>query len=573
MSSPEQPCTTPPDSPCNMPPRDSPIAHFSSTAMAAFPSTTANPPPTGFSLDYLTAAAPYHLRPNDAAPPAPAPRVCIIGAGGGTEIGMALFHHSADITALESNPQIIATLTGPLADRGGNIYSQPGVHPLSLEARGFFASNPGQFDIIEIPPIGGFGASGSGRAAAQENYLYTTQSIALMIDHLSPTGVLAITRSVQSPPREELRSFDLAVQTLHLKNIDPVAHLAMIRNPYTTTVLVFQQAIEPPQIAQLRDFCKNRSFDLCYLPGLQSADTTIFHKPDHNFYFTGPQALLGTPEQRAAFLAAYPFQLAAPTDDRPYFFAFFKFSFLDQLRDKYGAGFHAFLEIGYLLVAAALIQTILLGILFVLLPMSPGLGKLRKARGKFACLSFFLMIGLGFMLLEMGFVQKLVLYLAHPIYSAAVVIASFLVFAGLGSHTSGQWHAAPRKIITLAVSALIALALLYLLAMDPWLHLTQSWPMFARCIIAAITIAPLAFAMGHLLPIGLKRAAEANPLLVPWSWAINGFASVVATSATPLLAMQFGFTNLVLMALTCYALAALAFHLIPAGTVVILGEN
>ena len=173
------------------------------------------------------------------------------------------------------------------------------------------------------------------------------------------------------------------------------------------------------------------------------------------------------------------------------------------------------------------------------------------------------MLGLAFMLLEMGFVQKLILYLAHPIYAAAVVIASFLVFAGLGSQFSNSWRRAPTTIITAAIAAIILLALAYLVALDPWLALSQSAPVPTRCLIAAVTIAPLAFSMGHLFPLGLQRAAQNHfRSLVPWSWAIsNGFASVTATTAAPLIAMRFGFSRLVLLSLACYFLAALLFRL------------
>jgi len=112
-----------------------------------------------------------------------------------------------------------------------------------------------------------------------------------------------------------------------------------------------------------------------------------------------------------------------------------------------------------------------------------------------------------------------------------------------------------------AVTATVSLSLLYLAGLDAWLSLTQSWSVLARCLIAALTIAPLAFAMGHLFPLGLQRLA--HPGLVPWSWAVNGFASVVAAAAAPLLAMRLGFSCVVLVAVACYALAGILFPRIP----------
>jgi hypothetical protein len=521
--------------------------------------------------DFRTAAAPYHLRPNLAPP-----KVCIIGAGGGVEIGLATFHQSPDITALEFNPQIIHAMTGPLANRGGSIYSAPGVHILNQEARGFFASTSASFDIIEFPPVGGFGAAGSD--ATQESYFYTTDSLRLMFQHLSPTGILALTRGISRPPREELRAFDLAAQTLRAENLDPAQHLAMIRGNFSCTILLSKQPLSAPQLAALHTFCHQKGFDPCYFPGITFQDANPTFDPsakspeygDYNivdlpYYFSGPQALLNLQyfdeaPTRENFLATYPFDISAPTDNQPYFFHTFRWSSYPQLKKEYGEGIHIFLEVSYVMLLVALSQAVLLAIILILLPLAPGIKTLRLAQGKPTTLAYFAMLGLGFMLLEMGLVQKLVLYLAHPIYSAAVVIASFLVFAGIGSTLCRRWHAAPARIITLAAATVVAISAVFLLALDNWLSLTQSWPMGPRCLIAALTIAPLAFAMGHFFPLGLKHTADASPALVPWSWAINGFASVVAAAAAPLLAMRLGISSLTLAAIACYTLAALLFH-------------
>ena len=167
------------------------------------------------------------------------------------------------------------------------------------------------------------------------------------------------------------------------------------------------------------------------------------------------------------------------------------------------------------------------------------------------------------MVLEIGFLQKLILYLAHPIYSAAVAIAAFLVFAGVGSQISARRQASPRRILLLAGGAVAGLSLLYVFVLDEWFALTQMCPLSVRVLIAAGTIAPLALAMGHMFPTGLRAVGGSRPALIPWAWAVNGFASVAATAAAPLLAMEIGFRRLTLLAVGCYALAALLARFLP----------
>jgi hypothetical protein len=501
--------------------------------------------------DYTTAAAVYHLRKR--------PEVCIIGAGGGADIGLAAFHRGERIVALEINDQVIDAMGGPLKSRGGGIYNRPGVTVLNREARGYFASAGESFDVIQLPMIDAFGASGAGLYATRESYLYTVEAMAEMYDNLADDGVLAITRWARTPPRDELRIFDTAAEMLRGRGGDPGGRLAMIRSWATVTVMVFRQPITPGEAGAIGKFCADRSFDLCYLPGLDKSQANRHHLLDEPYYFQAATALLGP--QRAEFLDDYIFAVDATTDDRPYFFHSFRWRAMDEFKRQLGGASPAFLEVGYLMIVAALAQAIVLGVLLVVLPLTPGIGALRGCKHRAASLGFFTMVGAGFMLLEMGFFQKLILYLAHPIYSAAVVIAAFLIFGGVGSWISRLWPFAPRRLAAAAAAAVAALGLLYLAAMDSWLGLTQSQTPVVRFIIAALTIAPLAVVMGHVFPAGLRHLGRSESKLIPWAWAANGFASVVATVAAPLVAMSFGFTVLTIAAVACYLLAGLLFHI------------
>jgi hypothetical protein len=496
-------------------------------------------------LDYTTGAVAYHLRPQ--------PRVCIVGAGGGADIGLALYHQSAAVTALEMNRQVIDLMIGPLAVHGGGVFRAAGVTVVNREARGYFASPGPAFDLVQVPPLEAFGAAGAGLYASQESYLLTVEAFGAMLDRLDAGGVLSVTRWVRTPPREELRVFDTAAQALRRRGEDPAGRLAMIRSWATATVLVFEQPIRAGEAEAVRDFCRRRSFDVSYLPGLEASETNRYHVVDRPYDFEGAQALLAS--RREAFLADYAFDVSAATDDRPYFFHLFRWRALPAMVEQLRGTSRAFLEVGYLMPAAGLAQAVVAAAALMLLPLALRGGGLRKAGGRAAALGYFLALGAGFMLLEMGFLQKWVLYLAHPIYSAAVVIGSFLTFAGLGSLWSRRWRLPPARVAAYAAAAVVGLSLVYLLAMDGWLRWTQGASLPLRCLVAVGTVAPLAAAMGHLFPAGLAQVKEAAPALVPWAWAVNGFASVVATMAAPLAAMEVGLSQLVLAAVVCYGIA------------------
>jgi len=503
--------------------------------------------------DYMTAAVGYRAVAR--------PRVLVIGAGGGVDIGLARSHGSERVVALEINPQVVALMTGPLASRGGGIYTSPGVHVVNQEARGYLTATGESFDLIQLPPLDAFGASGAGLLATQESYLYTVESFEAMLRRLRPGGVLCATRWARTPPRDGLRLLDTAAVALRGMGLPPAPRLAMIRSRTTVTVLASKAPLTPVQIAEIRRFAERRGFDLCWHAGLAADEANRFHVLPRPYYLEGARALLGAGRQR--FLDAYLFEVAAPTDDRPYFFHFFRLGKWTQVSRQLGRRSRAMLERSYLMLWAALAQAMVLAVVLIVLPLAPGIGALRSARGKAATLGLFLALGAGWMLLEMGFLQRLILYLAHPTYSAATAIGGFLIFGGIGSALSRYWRAPPRRVAVWAAGAVVVVAAAYLPTMDRWLALTQAWPLPLRLLIATATIAPLAVAMGHILPAGLRQISGPAPALVPWAWAVNGLASVAATVGAPVLAMSVGFARLLLVAIACYLAAAGLCLLLP----------
>ncbi|GAG31696.1 unnamed protein product, partial [marine sediment metagenome] len=245
-------------------------------------------------------------------------------------------------------------------------------------------------------------------------------------------------------------------QAVRREGLEPSEHVAMIRSWATVAVLVFKETITRVEVDALRDFCGRRGFDLCCLPGLERSDTNRFHVLDRPYYFEGAGALVGP--GRAEFLKQYPFAVAAATDDRPYFFHFFRARAVPFLKEQLGGRSRAFVELGLVMLLAALVQVVLMAVLMILLPLAPRAGRVKFDGATAAALGYFLLLGAGFMLLEMGFLQRLILYLAHPIYSAVAVISSFLVFGGLGSALAGRWRAPRERVAAIAAGAVVGLS-------------------------------------------------------------------------------------------------------------------
>jgi hypothetical protein len=269
------------------------------------------------------------------------------------------------------------------------------------------------------------------------------------------------------------------------------------------------------------------------------------------------RALLGT--GREAWLHNYKFNLRPATDDRPYFFHFFRWRALPELLRLRTQGGVVLLDSGYLVLMATLAQALPFSLLLVLVPLSAGRLPVVARRGRWRPATYFLCLGLAFFFIEIAFIQKLILFVGHPLYAAAVVLCGFLLFAGLGSGLSARL--AVRRCAIEAVVLGIVLISLGLLALLPALPgYSAAWPLLLKMLLSLLLVAPLALAMGMPFPLGLGRLARTQPALLPWAWAINGCASVLGALLATLCAIHFGFRATILAALGLYVLAALVWR-------------
>ncbi len=511
-------------------------------------------------LDCMTSALPFSL--------VNGPRVLILGSGGGMDVLMAKVHEAQHIDAVELDPNVVSLVKETYGDFAGNVYGDGDerfrVH--LAEARGFAARTPESYDLIQVSLLDSFSSSMAGGHALNESYLYTVEALQDYVGHLRPGGYLSITRWLKVPPRDSLKLFATAVAALENLGIsNPGDHLALIRSWMTTTLLIKRGGLTGNDLQRIRAFCLRLAFDLDYCPGIGPDEANRFNVLDHPYLHEGALALLG--KERDAFFRRYKFDVRPATDDRPYFFHFFKWKTLPEILSLRSQGGLPLIEWAYPILVLTLVQALVLSVAFIVFPLflagSTGQSTLSKIRVAF----YFLSLGFAFLFIEMAFIQKFILFLSHPIYSVSAVLCGFLVFAGLGSRVAGIWnqrisdeHSNRRGFLLLFAVGAISLLSFAILQFHPFLlkHFTgfhDAW----RVAIAIVLVAPLAFFMGMPFPYGLSVLAKAGPQWIPWAWGINGCSSVVATVLAPLLAIHFGFNKVIFVAMGLYGLAAALF--------------
>ena len=504
-------------------------------------------------LDQLTSALPYHLKEIEQA--------LVLGAGGGADVLQALYHQVPKIDAVELNPQVIQLVGQHYKSFTGDLYAKPGVQVHVKEARGFVTASDQHYDVIQLALMDSFNASSAGLHALNESYLYTVEALQEYLSHLTPGGYLAISRWVKLPPRDTLKLFATAVAALHNLGIEnPGQRLLLIRGWQTSTLLIKNGDLSADELVVLRRFCQERAFDMAFYPGMTLDEANRYNQLQQPYFFTSAQALLSS--TGAEYLQRYKFNIEPATDDRPYFFHFFKWGQLQEIWGLRGQGGFPLLEWGYLILVVTLIQALLAGAALILLPLVFRRTQLRGGLIRpWRVFLYFGSIGLAFLFLEIAFIQKFILFLSHPLYAVAVVLCSFLIFAGLGSICSCRLVAMWGSLVTLkvAIASISVLGSLFLLLPQTLFPALLQLPELVKIIVAVALIAPLAFFMGMPFPTALARLGSDRPALIPWAWGVNGCASVVSAVLATLLAIHVGFSSVVLVALILYVVAFAAF--------------
>jgi hypothetical protein len=504
------------------------------------------------------------------APPAlanvlrPRGEFAIIGPGGGVDVLRAVANGSPSVTGIEINPIIANTIMrGRYADYALHLYERPEVHIHVTDGRSYLRSTPQQFDVVQMTLVDTWASTAAGAFALSENNLYTVEAFREYFEHLKPDGMIAITRWEFRQPREALRVVSVAMQALHglgvanpARNFIVASQGPLNEDGISVVVLAkktaFTEEEESSVQAHLDD---NDELVPLYLP----SDPAVW-QAGHN-----PFAALIASNDPYGFAKSYAYNVAPVTDNAPFFFLTLKAGQVlgpQALR----RGIDWKVNLGVLVLILVLIISLAAVLGFLVLPLA-----LRGGRQSPLPLLYFVAVGLGYILVEIAFIQRFVLFLGHPTYALTVVIFLLMLSSGAGSLFSLRWL--PRTEMAwmpllFVIFALVANVFFLPQVLAAWVGLRFGY----RLLLSGVLLAPLGFVMGMPFPTGL-RALVARPVVdvpsgmtgadnaVEWAWAMNAAASVLGSVLAMLIAIQFGLTVTLACGVAAYLLALL---LLPA---------
>jgi hypothetical protein len=274
-----------------------------------------------------------------------------------------------------------------------------------------------------------------------------------------------------------------------------------------------------------------------------------------------------------AFGREYAYNVAPVTDNAPFFFFTLK---LGQALGNEGLreGIDWKVNLGVAVLGMVLLISLAAVAVFLILPMIFGAGGPSGANRRWIQLLYFVAVGLGYILVEIAFIQRFVLFLGHPTYALTVVIFLLLLSSGAGSLLSRRWLPEPAR-VWLPLLLLVGAICVHVLILPTLLNALGGLAFAVKLVISGLLLIPLGLAMGMPFPTGLRAlagASEAESLIqgeaqgnaVEWAWAMNAASSVLGSVLAMVIAIQWGLNFTLACGAVAYLVAmGLARTLLP----------
>jgi hypothetical protein len=422
-------------------------------------------------------------------------------------------------------------------EQSRGLYLRPDVHIHVEDGRAFVRRSSEKYQILQATLVDTWASTAAGAFALSENNLYTVDAFRDYLLHLTDDGIIAITRWGFDPPRESLRLLSLAREALRqIGENDPASHVIVGREGSTQgwgakdTVLISRKPFTPEDVARAKAlFAVAGPMEAIYLPGEEL----------HNPFYELLHAV--NPEE---YERNYMFDITPVTDNRPYFFYTVQARDLWQFvksasKDSADYKINKAVPLLFSLLAVSLLATLL-----ILLAPPLVLGtRLPPQRGVKGFLLYFLFIGTGYILIEVGLIQKFVLFLGHPVYALAVVIFSMLISSGIGSFASRRLVGKGDGRLIKTLGAVAILAAVLALVLSSLLTALVGLALPLKMAMTVLLIAPLGFVMGMPFPTGLQRLEEWHAPSVRWAWSLNAASSVLGSVGALFCSIYMGLTQ------------------------------
>lgn len=508
--------------------------------------------------DTLYSSVPAYLGKNNL-------NVLNIGSGAGSETLEALHMKARHVVSVDINSIINDVVQHKMNDYWGGLFNRPDVELITEDGRSYINRSKEKFDVILSSHTISNAAVASGSLSLAENYILTKEAFEAYYGHLSDDGVLYFTRPESQLPR--LFTTARAILADHGVT-DFSKHFYAYRYPpakaqgdksFVTFFFMKKSPYTQAEVKAIDSFVAHsglivdsvyRHAEILYTPfndGINNVYDEIVNTKDIQQFYNG-----------------YYGQVAPATDDKPFFNQHIKWSqigwnsFTDVFSQNNPTAARMALEnkpIAEVTLLIILLQSVLLAALFILIPLFRYSRSGLQFNGKWRYLGYFAILGIGFIMIEISFIQRFTLYLGQPVYTLAVIIAGLLLFTGIGSYLTDKLNIQSNVLAKRYIPVLLLVLLVTSLLTPILFNATLYWPLTGRILLTLLLLAPLGILLGMPFPTGIKTVSGVSAAFIPWAWGVNGFFTVIGSVTALILGMMLGFKMVILLAGCCYLLA------------------
>jgi hypothetical protein len=451
------------------------------------------------------------------------------------------------VIGIDVNPVFVKLLTTTFRDFAG-LAGRPGVTLIVDEARSYLSRVPDQYSVLQMSLVDTWAATGAGAFSLSENALYTKEAWGIFLDRLKPDGVFTVSRWYNRDNLGETgRLIALAVAALLERGAEnPSRQIVLVTAPYrgVSTLLLSKQPFSETDLITLESVSESLRFTIAVRPG-QIPENPILAKI---VSAQSSAALQSSVESEAM-------NFLPPTDENPYFFNMLRLQhFREGLRSE--SGIINGNTRATLVLLILILVLILLTVATIIVPLRLARHRnflRRPVRLTWAAGAYFSLIGAGFMFLEIGFMQRLSVFLGHPIYALGILLFTLILSAGLGSYLSERML--PRRATMLL---LLPVLTVLVIGLEHFAILGTTTGMIAATIplkifVSIALILPSGILMGFFFPTGMRLLRTPEGDDTPWFWALNGVFGVLSSALAVFFSIYVGITTNFAIAAACYA--------------------
>lgn len=494
-------------------------------------------------LRYDVTNVAYHIRNGGPA--------CIIGIGGGRDLQSALLFGCKPVTGVEINPIFVRLLKKEFSDFAG-LAKHPDVDIVTAEARSYLTHTDKKFDVIQMSLIDTWAATGAGAFSLSENTLYTVEAWSTFLNRLTDNGLFTVSRWHRADDAGETsRVLSLAMATLFQMGAkNPADHIAMVSVGPVSTLILGRNPLSSADIEKIRQTCKEMDFEVTCLPG----------QPPTGALLQSLYAATSLNELNATADLA-ELNCSPTTDENPYFFNMLRLRNIGSAFTVKGGVIRGNLFATVTLVAL-MVTLAVVALVTIIVPL-----LLKRRSGNpvniprvtlWSGALYFSLIGAGFMLAEIGLIQRLTVLLSHPMYALGILLFTLIASTGLGSFlsdrlplTKSPWifvYPVAAAVAILAVGLVLNWAISNLIPAALWIRIVAS----------IVAIFPIGLLLGMFFPTGMKLVQSVSPNEMPWYWALNGVFGVLCSALAVFISIYFGISTNFYIASICYAATVIA---------------